>query len=46
MGTIQISINKEQRQQFYIQENIETFASSDKREPGLGEYDKNEPELN
>ena len=44
-GTGAYNINKEEQHKFYIEENIQRFASSNNGKPGVGEYDINDAEL-
>ena len=39
------NINKGEQQKFYMEQNIERFASSNNGKPGVGEYDINDAEL-
>ena len=44
-GTGAYNINKGEQQKFYMEQNIERFASSNNGKPGVGEYDINDAEL-
>ena len=44
-GTGAYNLNKDEQHKFYIEENIERFASSNDGKPGVGEYDINDAEL-
>ena len=45
-GTGAYNINKGEQQKFYIEQNMERFGPSGNKNPGVGEYDINEAELN
>ena len=44
-GTGAYNINKKEEQNFYIEQNMERFISSNNGKPGVGEYNINEAEL-